>query len=44
MLTSVGIIAIYVAEIYDEVKARPIFVVKKPRDGSGGGADSHLAS
>jgi glycosyltransferase involved in cell wall biosynthesis len=43
LLTSVGIIAIYVAEIYDEVKARPIFVVKKPRDGSGGRADSHLA-
>jgi dolichol-phosphate mannosyltransferase len=32
LLTSVGIIAVYVAEIYDEVKRRPVFVVKKPRE------------
>jgi len=32
LLTSVGIIAVYVAEIYDEVKRRPVFVVKRPRD------------
>jgi dolichol-phosphate mannosyltransferase len=35
LLTSVGIIAIYVAEIYDEVKRRPVFVLKKTRDGAG---------
>ena len=32
LLTSVGIIAIYIAEIYDEVKRRPAFVVRKTRD------------
>ncbi len=32
LLTSVGIIAVYVAEIYDEVKRRPVFVVRKPRE------------
>jgi dolichol-phosphate mannosyltransferase len=32
LLTSVGIIAVYVAEIYDEVKRRPVFVVRKARD------------
>ena len=30
LLTSVGVIAAYVAEIYDEVKRRPMFVVRKP--------------
>jgi dolichol-phosphate mannosyltransferase len=30
LLTSVGVIAIYIAEIYDEVKERPTYVVKKP--------------
>ncbi len=35
LLTSVGIIAVYVAEIYDEVKRRPVFVVKKAREGTG---------
>jgi dolichol-phosphate mannosyltransferase len=29
LLTSVGVIAIYIAEIYDEVKERPMYVVKK---------------
>jgi polyisoprenyl-phosphate glycosyltransferase len=36
LLTSVGIIAIYVAEIYDEVKQRPTFVVRKARGGAPG--------
>ena len=31
LLTSVGVIAVYVAEIYDEVKRRPTFVVRKTR-------------
>ncbi len=31
LLLSVGIVAVYVAEIYDEVKRRPVFVVKKGR-------------
>jgi dolichol-phosphate mannosyltransferase len=31
LLISVGIVAIYVAEIYDEVKRRPVFIVKKER-------------
>ena len=30
-LTSLGVIALYVAEIYDEVKRRPVFVVRRPR-------------
>jgi glycosyltransferase involved in cell wall biosynthesis len=32
LLTSVGVIAIYVAEIFDEVKRRPTFVVKRRTD------------
>lgn len=35
LLTSVGIIAIYVAEIFDEVKRRPTFVVRRPRPREG---------
>lgn len=30
-LTSLGVIALYVAEIYDEVKRRPVFVLRRPR-------------
>jgi dolichol-phosphate mannosyltransferase len=29
LLTSVGVIAVYISEIYDEVKRRPMFVVRK---------------
>jgi len=32
LLTSVGVIALYVAEIYAEVKHRPVFLVRRPRD------------
>jgi dolichol-phosphate mannosyltransferase len=30
-LTSLGVIALYIAEIYDEAKRRPVFVVRRPR-------------
>jgi glycosyltransferase involved in cell wall biosynthesis len=33
LLTSVGVIAVYVAEIYDEVKKRPVFLVRKRASG-----------
>ncbi|WP_437899110.1 glycosyltransferase family 2 protein [Sorangium sp. So ce124] len=38
LLTSVGVIALYVAVIYDEVKHRPMFLVRRPRPGEDGGA------
>lgn len=38
LLTSVGVIAIYVAVIYDEVKHRPMFLVRRARDEEGRGA------
>jgi dolichol-phosphate mannosyltransferase len=31
LLTSVGVLSLYVAEIYEEVKRRPVFVVKRAR-------------
>ena len=43
LLLSLGVVALYVAEIYKEVKARPIFVVRRPRNAptkqSGDGID-----
>jgi len=35
LLTSVGVIALYLSEIYDEVKRRPVFVIRRPRDAAG---------
>lgn len=32
LLTSVGVIALYIAEIYDEVKERPMYVVRKAKN------------
>ena len=32
LLTSVGVLALYVAQLYAEVKARPTFIVREPRD------------
>lgn len=31
LLASVGVVALYLAEVYVEVKARPLFVARKPR-------------
>jgi hypothetical protein len=31
ILTSLGMIALYVAKMYDEQKARPLFLVREPR-------------
>jgi dolichol-phosphate mannosyltransferase len=36
ILISLGVISIYVASIYDEQKARPLFVVRRPRPGEPG--------
>jgi dolichol-phosphate mannosyltransferase len=36
ILISLGVISIYVASIYDEQKARPLFVVRRPRSGDPG--------
>lgn len=38
LLTSVGVIAMYIAEIYDEVKRRPVFVLRKPEPPGSRGA------
>ena len=35
LLTSVGVIALYLSEIYDEVKRRPVFVIRRPRGATG---------
>ncbi len=32
LLSGVGIVALYLAEMYAEVKQRPLFVIRKPRD------------
>ena len=32
LLTGVGIVAVYLAEMYAEVKQRPLFVIRRPRD------------
>lgn len=32
VLAGIGVVALYVAEIYDEVKGRPIFLVRRPRN------------
>jgi len=32
LLTSLGVIALYLSAIYEEVKRRPVFIVRKPRD------------
>ena len=32
LLTSVGVIAVYLSAIYEELKARPLFIVRKPDD------------
>ncbi len=32
LLTGVGIVAVYLAEMYAEVKQRPLYVVRRPRD------------
>jgi glycosyltransferase involved in cell wall biosynthesis len=32
LLSGVGIVAVYLAEMYAEVKQRPLFVIRKPRD------------
>ena len=34
LLTGVGIVAIYLAEMYAEVKQRPLYVIRRPRDGA----------
>lgn len=31
MLLSIGVVAVYLAQLYDEQKARPIYVVRRPR-------------
>jgi dolichol-phosphate mannosyltransferase len=31
LLTSIGVVALYVAEIYNEVKHRPVFLVRRER-------------
>ncbi|MCC6213637.1 MAG: glycosyltransferase family 2 protein [Polyangiaceae bacterium] len=33
VLASIGVIAVYLSEVYDEVKRRPVFVVRRPRQG-----------
>ncbi len=40
ILVSVGVVGIYLAQMYEEQKARPLFVVRKPRASTGdsGGA------
>jgi hypothetical protein len=35
ILFALGIIAVYVAKIYDEQKSRPIFLVRNPRNPRG---------
>jgi dolichol-phosphate mannosyltransferase len=32
LLTGVGIVAVYLAEMFAEVKQRPLFVIRRPRD------------
>ncbi len=32
ILTSVGVIAVYLSEVYDEVKGRPVFLVRRDRE------------
>jgi dolichol-phosphate mannosyltransferase len=32
LLTGVGIVAVYLAEMYSEVKQRPLYVIRRPRD------------
>ena len=32
LLTGVGIVAVYLAEMYTEVKQRPLYVIRRPRD------------
>ena len=34
ILTALGVIAIYLAKMYDEQKRRPLFVIKRPRESS----------
>lgn len=45
VLSGIGVIALYVAEIYDEVKSRPVFLVRRPRnearESHPGGADEN---
>jgi dolichol-phosphate mannosyltransferase len=33
LLTGVGIVAVYLAEMYAEVKQRPLYVIRRPRNG-----------
>jgi dolichol-phosphate mannosyltransferase len=33
ILLSLGVIAVYLAQMYDEQKARPVYVVRQPREG-----------
>lgn len=33
LLTGVGIVAVYLAEVYAEVKQRPLYVIRRPRPG-----------
>jgi dolichol-phosphate mannosyltransferase len=32
ILSGIGVIALYLAAIYDELKARPTYVIRRPRD------------
>jgi dolichol-phosphate mannosyltransferase len=41
LLTSVGVIAVYVAEIYEEAKRRPMFLVRREDGQRGGAATAH---
>jgi dolichol-phosphate mannosyltransferase len=40
ILLSLGVIAVYLAQMYDEVKARPIYIVRRPRKPGRHGPDA----